>query len=474
MGLADQIISGEQRFDLSGYDPSTLEDIGATVASFLMPADFLLTLGTGGLASIPAKALAKRTVAQLVKSGIKGQVAKRVAQSGVTRAVQGASVLGVYSGAQSALGQQAEFGEIDLGEVTKAALRGTVAGAIAGGAGGAIAGRFAAKAAAAAKIAGQTAVKIRPLEKAVEVAGEVVAFGTAVPALEMRLPTAQDYIHAAGVILGLRAVHATASTGMKALRKSIATEIKTVVETRGIPIEQAVEIVGADIFTRSMPEVPAAIPIPGVKKPLVVRVGGQEITVAEYRALRDRSPLNQEDVLRLTIRNEQALLQEATARGDKESALRHEQVLDETSDRLVRIQAERATEVPEPPVEPPKPGVRPEPLIEPETALEVIIPPEVQSVRDVFSKQESDMRASNKADPKKVYSELKRKLVDVRANVRQKLLKEGGDEGRQAVVKFDTATGSASWAKLEYFRAEKEIFRLAPPERSNRCSPLII
>ena len=466
MGLADQIIAGEKRFDLSGYDPSTLEDIGATVASFLMPADLLLTIGTGGLASIPAKIVAKRTVVQLIKAGVKGQVAKKVAQIGVTRAVQGASVLGVYSGAQSALGQQAEFGEIDPGEVIKAALRGTVTGAIAGGAGGAIAGRFAARADAAAKIAGQAAVKIRPLEKAVEIAGEVVAFGTAAPALEGRLPTVQDYFHAAGVILGLRAVHATASKGMKALRKSVANDIKTEVETRGIPIEEAVEIVGADIFTRLMPEAPIEAPAPGLKKPLVVRVGGQEITVAEYRGLRDRSPLNQEDVLRLTIRNEQASLQEAITRGDKESALRHEQVLDETNDRLVRIQAERATEAPEVPVEPPKPGIRPEPRIEPEMTLEAEIPPEVQSVRDIFSKQEVDIRASNKADPKRVYAELKRKVVDVRANVRQKLLKEGGDEGRQVVVKFDTVAGAPSWAKLEYFRAEKEIFRLSPPEET--------
>ena len=374
MGLADQIITGEERFDLSGYDPSTLEDIGATVASFLMPADLLLTIGTGGLASIPAKALAKRTVAQLVKAGIKGQVAKKVAQSGVTRAVQGASVLGVYSGAQSTLGQQAEFGEIDPLEVTKAALRGTVAGAIAGGAGGAIAGRFAARADIAAKIAGQTAVKIRPLEKAVEIAGEVVAFGTAVPALEMRLPTAQDYTHAAGVILGLRAVHATASTGMKALRKSIANDIEVEVISRNLSIEAALESVGKR--------------------------------------------------------------------------------------RITEIQAQRAIEAPDVPVKIIKPGIRPEVRIEPE------IPLEVQSVREVFSKQEADVRASNKTDPKRVYAELKRKLVDVRANVRQKLLREGGDEGRQVVVKFDTVSGAPSWAKLEYFRAEKEIFRLSPPEET--------
>lgn len=373
-GLARQIIRGEKRFDLSGYDPSTLEDIGATVASFLMPADALLTFGTGFVATLPAKALAKATVAQLVKAGVKGQVAKKVAQAGVTRAVQGASVLGVYSGAQSTLGQQAEFGEIDPGEVTKATLRGTVTGAIAGGAGGAIAGRFAARADAAAKIAGQAAVQIRPLEKAVEVAGEVVAFGTAAPALELRLPTAKDYTHAAGVILGLRAVHATASTGMKALRKSIANDIEVEVISRNLSIEAALESVGKR--------------------------------------------------------------------------------------RITEVQAQRAIEAPDVPVKIIKPGIRPEPRIEPG------IPVEVQSVRDGFSKQEADMRTSNKTTWQNRYAELKRKVVDVRANVRQKLLKEGGEEGRQVVVKFDTVAGAPSWAKMEYFRAEKEIFRLSQPEET--------
>ena len=367
MGLAEQIVTGEKAFDLSGYEPSTLEDIGATVASFLMPADFLLTVGTGGLASIPAKALAKRTAAQLIKSGIKGRVAKKVAQTGVTRAVQGASVLGVYSGAQSAAMQKAELGEVDPGEVIKATLRGTVTGAIAGGVGGAIAGRFAAK---ASRIAGSEVVGVRPLEKAVEIGGEVIAFGTAAPALEARLPTVKDYTHAAGVILGLRAVHATASKGMKTLRESLAKEIKVEVLTKNLSIKDALESVGKR--------------------------------------------------------------------------------------RITEVQAQRAIETPDVPIKIIKPGIQPEPGI----------PLEVQSVRDVFAKQEVDIQASNKFDYKKAYAELKRKVVDVRANVRQKLLKEGGDEGRQVVVKFDTIAGAPSWAKLEYFRAEKEIFRLNPPEET--------
>ncbi|KKM95893.1 hypothetical protein LCGC14_1183550, partial [marine sediment metagenome] len=378
-------------------------------------------------------------------SGIKGRVAKKVAQTGVTRAVQGASVLGVYSGAQSALGQQAEFGEIDPGEVTKAALRGTVTGAIAGGAGGAIAGRFAARADAAAKIAGQAAVKIRPLEKAVEIAGEVVAFGTAVPALEMRLPTAQDYTHAAGVILGLRAVHATASKGMKALRKSVASEIKTEVEGE---IIQPEVIVGAALAKRTNAEL-----FYTVKRDMP-----DFSTVGELLSMRLPKSVSQA----MTELKRRGLSSEEIVSGL--SKLRGVPIEDATEivgqRRLTEVQAQRVIEAPDVPAEPPKAGIRPEPRIEPE------VPLEVQSVRDVFSKQEADIRASNKTDPKRVYAELKRKVVDVRANVRQKLLKDGGDEGRQVVVKFDTVAGAPSWAKLEYFRAEKEIFRLSPPEET--------
>lgn len=461
MGLADQIITGEKRFDLSGYEPSTLEDIGATVASFLMPADFLLTVGTGGIASIPARALAKRTAAQLVKSGIKGQVAKKVAQSGVTRAVQGASVLGVYSGAQSALGQQAEFGEIDPGEVTKAALRGTVTGAIAGGAGGAIAGRFAARADAAAKIAGQAAVKIRPLEKAVEVAGEVVAFGTAAPVLEARLPTVQDYTHAAGVIIGLRSVHAAASKGMKTLKQSVANDIKTEVEIKGVPIEQATEIVGARRTTEIQAQKsieshlePKEIVIINPEAKLTHRQGYKEYLIAKPKGVERVSGKSiyvkgggpekfftwKDEFGNRTITEVKTGMAIGSGKTIKES-------LSKAEENIANVGIERFME-----------RVRTEQQIVPEK-------PTI-TVNEMFAKQEADIRASNKADPKRVYAELKRKVVDVRANVRQKLLKEGGDEGRQVVVKFDTVAGSSSWAKLEYFRAEKEIFRLAPPEET--------
>jgi len=223
-GLADQIVNDKKRFDLSGYEPSTLEDIAATVASFLMPLDALTFISSGGVASIPARALAKKTVAQLVKSGVKSSVAKRVANQGVTRAIQGAGALGTFSGAESALSQQAELGEVDVGEDGKAALRGTIIGATAGGAGGAAAGRG--------------------LPKVVQIGAEIAAFGTVGPATEGRLPTTQDYLHGAGVILGLRAVHGATSKVTQGLRRSLAEDIRVEVEAQGKSLEDAIETVG--------------------------------------------------------------------------------------------------------------------------------------------------------------------------------------------------------------------------------------
>ncbi|KKL09946.1 hypothetical protein LCGC14_2560780, partial [marine sediment metagenome] len=115
-------------------------------------------------------------------------------------------------------------------------------------------------------------------------------------------------------------------------------------------------------------------------------------------------------------------------------------------DRLVRVQSERATE----PVQEADPSE---------------MPLKGQPLGEIFAKQEADIAALNKTKPQQIYAELKRRFVDVRGNVRQKLLK-GGDAGREAVVKFDTVAGASSWAKLEYARAEKAIFTVSPPEET--------
>ena len=46
-GMTEQLMKGEQRYDLNDYDPNIIADIGSMALSFLMPLD-LLTFGAGG------------------------------------------------------------------------------------------------------------------------------------------------------------------------------------------------------------------------------------------------------------------------------------------------------------------------------------------------------------------------------------------------------------------------------------------
>ena len=61
-GLAEEMMTGESRYDLDDYEPSVLADIGATVLSFMMPLDLLAMAAGGGIgkAAFAATGIAKR------------------------------------------------------------------------------------------------------------------------------------------------------------------------------------------------------------------------------------------------------------------------------------------------------------------------------------------------------------------------------------------------------------------------------
>jgi len=193
-GLAFQLATGKAPFKLDNYDPNLLEQIGSTIVSFLMPLDIATVVAGGGVASLPAKKAAQVATRKLVQAGVHKSAAKKAVQVGVQRAITGGGALGAYDATASSVRQLVQTGEVDIGQATKAGLRGTTLGALAGGVGGAIAG---------------AGGKIIP-----QVAGEVAAFGTAAPLIEGKLPTPEDYAKAAGVILGLRGI----SAGVKKLK----------------------------------------------------------------------------------------------------------------------------------------------------------------------------------------------------------------------------------------------------------------
>jgi hypothetical protein len=203
-GMAQQIATGEVPFDIEDYHPSVLKDIAANVISFLIPTD-LLTFGlTGGAGAIAAKKAGQMALKQMAKAGVKKKFAEKtlkegmetlVAKAGVS-AGTGATALGVYSGVADAMVQQIDDGNIDWGKTAKSAAKGVVLG----GTVGAIGGRAA----------------FKGTSEAGRIAQEIAAFGIGSPALDLRLPTPQDFVHASGMILGIRGATGVAKAGWRA------------------------------------------------------------------------------------------------------------------------------------------------------------------------------------------------------------------------------------------------------------------
>lgn len=199
-GMAQQVIKGEPVFTIDqDYDPNMLEDVASTVLSFLTPTDLATMVLGGGVGGLAVKSSMKTAAKKLVASGAKKSVAnravniasKRVVNQARARAVTGATGLGFYSGLQSALGQQVTDEDISFTRTLKDTVTGAALGAGTGALG--VVSR------SAALKRGLTPAQATVAEKGAETA----LFGTAGPVLEGELPSAESYIHAAGVIGGL-------------------------------------------------------------------------------------------------------------------------------------------------------------------------------------------------------------------------------------------------------------------------------
>ena len=191
-GMAQQLATGEAPFDLEDYDPSVLGDIGAGVISFFMPADIATFAAGGGIGGVAAKKAGKLALRQMMRAGVKKDFATETLEKGMqtlagragVAAGTGAVALGSYSGVADAMAQEINTNDIDFGQVIKEAGKGAVLGAVTGG------------------IGGRAAYK--GSSEAVRIAQEIASFGVIDPALDLRLPTPQDFVHAGGMILGIR------------------------------------------------------------------------------------------------------------------------------------------------------------------------------------------------------------------------------------------------------------------------------
>ena len=225
-GMARQVMNGESVFTVDqGYDPNMLEDIAATVMSFATPTDFATLALGGGLGGVAVKGMAVKGLTKefakrgMVKSGLaKTAAARAVNMAGPkilnqarAKAVTGATGLGFYSGLQSSLGQKVTYDDVDVVRTLKDAAKGATLGALTAGIGGKV------QQAAAKK--GLPKYQAFGAEKGVE----TFVFGTVSPALEGEFPSAESYIHAAGVIGGLSLKRAITSRAIK-VPKDIMTE----------------------------------------------------------------------------------------------------------------------------------------------------------------------------------------------------------------------------------------------------------
>ena len=69
-GFTEKIVTGDDTFDLSGYDPNILEDIGSFLVTFFQPADFAVTLATGGVGAVIGKEATKASIRKAIQLGV--------------------------------------------------------------------------------------------------------------------------------------------------------------------------------------------------------------------------------------------------------------------------------------------------------------------------------------------------------------------------------------------------------------------
>ena len=192
-GMADELMTGNKRFNLEGYDPGVVEDIASFAASmFASPADLGLTIATGGVGSKVGQSVARKLITKkLLRSGVASSKANVIGRRAARKAYgvgigKASGGLAGYEGVKSAFTQKLETGDIKPEEV----IKDTISGAILGG----------------ATIGTGAYLTSKGFSTLSKVVGEAGVLGTATPLTEGELPTPQDYVNSAGMIVGLKAV----------------------------------------------------------------------------------------------------------------------------------------------------------------------------------------------------------------------------------------------------------------------------
>lgn len=212
-GLIDQIITGQHV--PRPEDFALWEDLAATVISFVADPVTYLTFGVGKIAG---------------QAALKGAV-RITARKGLQATAQKAAMMGTGLGllelAQSPLRQKIETGEISFGRWAADVSRSTAVGILTG--------------------------PVAWLPKRLQLLGEIGAFGTASPLVSGRMPSLNDYVHSAGVILGIKGVHTIGGAlGKLARGDNLTTGERKAIEKVTPPQRQAIAVLAAVTATESV------------------------------------------------------------------------------------------------------------------------------------------------------------------------------------------------------------------------------
>jgi len=233
-GLTERVSKGQA---IKEYDLNIMEDVGATLISFLQPLDFVSMAATGGVGGFAAKQVLKsgakealkkgltkkaaktivsekiedkvamqvlgnapnKAIELMVKSGVDVNVARKAVQKAAPRLVQTASIkaagggagLGFYSGLSTALFDKATTGDIDQVRALKEGLKGATLGALTQG---------------TTPVVKSALKNLKPVTQEIAAkAVETAEFGTVAPLLSGEDINVEGYVHAAATIGGITA-----------------------------------------------------------------------------------------------------------------------------------------------------------------------------------------------------------------------------------------------------------------------------
>ena len=180
-GTADELVSGKKRFDMKDWNPGVVGDLASSVVSLMVPTDWMALGPVGKVAGTVGKVALK----SFTGAGVPRKLATKAVRKAIAGKIgSGAGVFSTYEGLGNALRQQIDTGEIDFEKVGERAMHGAVLGAFSGGIGGTL--------------------SVRGASSVTKVAAEVGAIGSFPPLFEGELPTPQDYLHTAGIVLGVK------------------------------------------------------------------------------------------------------------------------------------------------------------------------------------------------------------------------------------------------------------------------------